>query len=185
MRKVALACLCLALTSSPAEAAPHRSLFARPARPGRPPTMPRVLPLDRSVCGDEAVGCYNAEENVMWGSQRGFAYEHELGHAVAFQTLSDAEISSWMNSIAPIAASIEPDAGWMGYDDGGAYIFGGVEVFADAYASCRLGLLPVKKVLADGSLIERWDSGYGYDPGSNSRQRRICARIARWVRSPR
>lgn len=157
-----------------------------PERPPLPPAVPTVSAGDVTVCGWGASACYDSAFNVIYVVDylTRFSRAHETGHAADHQTMSDAERASFMNSVVPKVAELEPDAGWWGYDEDGAYFYGGAEIFADAYATCRLRLLPGGVRKANGALVGSWSTGYGYNPETNARQRRVCARISRWVRTP-
>lgn len=180
-----VALLALGFLGLGATAQAHVS-YKRPVRPPLPPAAPSYGTDDGSICGQDTNGCYDATSNrVLFVHPNRWTRQHELGHVADAQAMSDAERSEFLRLVVGGLGHIEADAGWWGYDDQDAYIFGAAEVFADAYASCRLGRLPQPRPNAHGIIVGSWPGSYGYDPDTNARQRRICARIARWVKSPR
>ena len=159
--------------------------YRPPVRPPLPPSIPAFGVDDGSVCGEDANGCYDATTNrVLLVHPTRWTRQHELGHIADAQAMSDEERSSFLK-LMPLVGHIEPDAGWEGYDEDDAYFYGAAEVFADAYASCRLRRLPRPRPDRHGVIVGSWEGSYGYDPDTNARQRRICARISRWIKSPR
>jgi hypothetical protein len=165
-------------------ASAHATSFATPERP--PVVSVPIIhdaALTRQACDTtEAAGCFDGS-TVYLATRSRWTREHELAHATAALRMSDAEQSEWTREVRHGLGEIEADAGWNGYDCDGAYCFGSAEVFADAAASCRLGLLPAPRP-HHGRVVGRWPGGYGYSPDSNAEQRRVCARISRWLRSP-
>lgn len=202
-----VACLLAAVVACLLAAAPAAATTMARVSHGyaqKPTTRPYQLPIRPQApavafaaataedCGGEvasglAVACYDPQTNTVYlGSEAGeWTRQHEMGHAADALYLSDEERSSFLK-LMPVIGDIEPDAGWWGYDeptpDGpDLMIFGGAEIFADAYASCRLRLLPQPRPNRHGVIVGSWPSNYGYHPDTNNRQRRVCARIARWV----
>ena len=166
--------------------------FERPAKPALPdaPVLWLSSAETKRKCGDGANGCSDGVR--VYVNTRGeyprWTLAHELGHVADAKSMSDAERSSF-SQLPWVRHSVAPDAGWWGYDepDGHGhsdYFYGYAEVFADAFASCRFGELPEIKPSEYGTVSESF-GGYGYDPGTNNRARRACARIARWVSTPR
>lgn len=148
-----------------------------------PPVQPPapVVPIVRDAsCGD-ALGCFDGTTIHLSADARRWTLEHERGHVMDAERLTDAQRAAF-SSLPWVRRSVEPDAGWYGYDESGAYFYGYAEVFADAYATCRLRRLPQPRP-RHGVIVGKGDrmGTYGYDPGTNNRQRRTCRRIARWL----
>lgn len=163
------------------------SRYRLPERPPSPPVAPSVRYDVAAYCDAvDALACYDVGTNTIATKRRsGWSWRHELGHAAAAQTLDDAERAEFTRLVYALPlAEIEPDAGWWGYLDDGAYFFGAQEVFADAYASCWFRKLPSPRPDRHGVIVGSWPGSYGYDPNTNARQRRVCARLARWLRTP-
>lgn len=180
---LAAALILLALTAGGALASERYRL---PERPPPPLIAPSVRHDVAAFCGPGAAACYDPVTNTIAAKRRGgWSWRHELGHAAAAQMLDGAEVAEFTRLVYALPlATIEPDAGWSGYDEDGAYMFGAQEVFADAYASCWFRLLPRPRPNRHGVVVGSWPGSYNYDPETNARQRRVCARIARWLRTP-
>jgi hypothetical protein len=163
MRRIAtvaplVAAVVLTLAAS-ANAAAHVQL---PVRPPLPTPMPQII---RGACpglpdaagcnvpiGDEdATGRVYATGAVFTTGYR-FTTMHELGHAFDATRMDDGE--RYTDEQGRLIQSPDSLA----------------EIFADAYANCRL-----RRVVAPGHL---WEAGYGYFPTARQ-HRQVCKLIAR------
>lgn len=179
----AVVVLASCFNAAPAHAISYRPPV-RPSLPTAAVTHGTVAEITVACGSEDALGCSDGE-HVWLGPDAGrWTRAHEFGHVADAQAMSDQERAAFLK-LMPLVGHIEPDAGWWGYDEDGAYFYGAAEVFADAYASCRLERLPQPRPNRQGVIVGTWEGSYGYDPDTNGRQRRICARIARWVKSPR
>jgi hypothetical protein len=180
MRRIAtvaplVAAVVLTLAAS-ANAAAHVQL---PVRPPLPTPMPQII---RGACpglpdaagcnvpiGDEdATGRVYATGAVFTTGYR-FTTMHELGHAFDATRMDDGERARFGTLVD------HPDEFWSSTytDEQGRLIQSPdslAEIFADAYANCRL-----RRVVAPGHL---WEAGYGYFPTARQ-HRQVCKLIAR------
>jgi hypothetical protein len=96
-----------------------------------------------------------------------FMLWHERAHLFDAQVLTD-EDRAWFTRL------LKMDGPW---DQGtGTGTRGPSEVFADAYAACALGRVPVARKRG-GMMIKQWTTSYGWDPGMR-RHVRVCNAIA-------
>lgn len=169
MLRVLLAALVLALAAPiPASAATSRHLLAAVAIPSVPVTVHNAsCPFDLGV----NTGCYLRTTNEMWIPDRGdrATYWHEMGHAVDAQLLTDGARNAfkclpamWMDHGTDKSACTAPWAGDV------------AEMFADAYADCRMRLMPS----GDSYFL----MGHGYWPDTDRRHLNACRFIARATR---
>jgi hypothetical protein len=144
--------------------------------------LPRPLPaIVHGHCpgiseNDMTEGCYDDTANTLYvdrGVDR-FGINHELGHAYdedymdaterqRFATLVGAPRDAWN------ATTVTPDGYLVQSDDAVS------ELFADAYAACRLRMLPM--------IGHDWVLVYGYMPRA-PRHVKICGLIARAALTP-
>lgn len=98
-----------------------------------------------------------------------FAREHEFGHIFDAQALTAADRSRFIGLLRlPVATP------WnSGTAEDCALRACPSELFADAYATCRLGMRPERH--KDGS--SGWVIAYGYHP-KPKQHRRICSTMA-------
>jgi hypothetical protein len=145
---------------------------ASAARPPLPPETPRIVP---SACPGLAVaGCYDWLTNTIYSAGLNqYGLTHELGHAYDAQVLDDGERASFGQRIG------RPHMPWEStyLPDGQSDVVGLEELFADAYASCRLGWMPRRH----GRYAWTYTHAYNYEPHSNAQQRHTCAAISRWA----
>jgi hypothetical protein len=121
------------------------------------------------ICPDDSLstGCYYAHSNDLWieDPTDRVTFSHEMGHAFDAQRLDDGERHRF--SCLPAAqppVEGDPDLCGARWDENVA------EVFADAYANCRLRFRA-------GSV--RFLYGNGYEPSTTRRHRNACRFIAR------
>lgn len=150
--------------------------------PVKPPLPPKPVPIH--YVGDEGIikycgagvaliaGCYDGTSIWVVKHADSFTVAHEIGHAYDDQVMSWPERYEFARLIGrPLTHALD----WWVYKPK----FFQAELFADAYATCRLQMLPnsysTNKVSYGG-----WITSYGYYPYSNDFQRRICRAIKRW-----
>lgn len=132
------------------------------ARNGIP--SPKVTVLAES-CPDGSGGpCANQESRTIYlpTGTSSFAREHELGHIFDVQYLSEGERNRFQ-TLAKIKGEWNPGTGATA-----AGMRSPAERFADAYAACRLGLVPGAN----------WTVGYGYNP-TRKQHRAVCGFLRR------
>jgi hypothetical protein len=162
----------------------HAQAAPRVSRPRLPDPMPQIIAGACPGLEDEAVGCHigigiadvygheYAHGAVFVDGYR-FTTYHELGHAFN-DTMMDAGERNRFASLLD-----RPDEAWSAtyIDEQGRLIQDPRsldEVFADAYANCRMG-----RVVASGHV---WEAGYDYYP--TAREHRLaCRMLARAGRS--
>jgi hypothetical protein len=134
------------------------------------PVIPAVpVNLHIGACPDIPLSseCYYAHTNDLWleDSEDRVSYWHGMGHAFDTQRLDDGERHrfSCLPAARP-AIETDPDACGARWDEQA------IEIFADAYANCRLRF-------RFGSV--RFLYGNGYEPSTARRHRNACRFIAR------
>lgn len=158
---------------------PHR----RVAMPPLPIPMPQIINAPCPGLEGEVAGC---EIGVGEADQHGTVYPtgavfttgdrfttaHELGHAFD-ETLMDAAERERFSEMVWREDEVWSDTYTT---DAGALVQSPdslAEVFADAYANCRLN-----HVVGPGHL---WEAGYDYYP-TPRQHRRVCRAMVRWGR---
>jgi hypothetical protein len=119
-------------------------------------------------CPDTGGTCANTATATVYLDDRSdqFARQHELGHLADDQLLDDAERSA----LTPLLGAQGAWHQLIGAECGqGSHCPD--ERFADAYATCRLGLTPDRG---------HWEDSYGYAPRNDRAQARTCAAI-KWA----
>lgn len=173
------------------------ALAATPAaagvpRPVRPPLPSPLPPIERMADDDplagDAAGYWDGQVVRIADLHWRFGLAHELGHVFDERSLDAGE----RQRFATLQAQTYDEHGRADGTDGSEDLpwltlaenpdgtvtssYGDLgEVFADAYANCRLG-----RVVASGHL---WETGYGYDPAPQQ-HRAICKLIARAAGTP-
>jgi hypothetical protein len=110
-----------------------------------------------------------------------YTRQHELGHLVDWQRLDDVERAILQ---PPLGAPAEvPWVNGTGVACAGRLCPN--ERFADAYATCRLGMWPQVHRTRGGLVVGAWESYYGYAPETNYAQRRNCGLIRQFLSSDR
>lgn len=157
VRGLAIAALLLAAT--PASGAMH-------GIPG-----PLQITIVRGPCPDEpqALGCAHAADATVYVDTRDrFIVQHEIGHLFDAQRLDDRERGALAHLLHARAPWNAPSLDGFG-DDSPAPAR---ELFADAYAACRLGLDPERG---------EWSTSYDWYPRTSGQQRHVCAVITRFA----
>jgi hypothetical protein len=176
MRPILLA---IALVVAVTFAAPASGHVRRVQRPPLPAPMPRIVAApcpgleDAAGClipagVTDATGRPYATAAVFTTGDR-FTTAHELGHAYDAAMMDDMERHAFSHILGRLdeywsSTYTDEDGRVLQYPDSLA------EVFADAYANCRLG-----HVVAPGHA---WEAGYNYYPTARE-NRRICGLITR------
>lgn len=128
-----------------------------------------AVTIHHGTCPDDAqsTGCYYASSNEIWVEDPGdqVTYWHEMGHAFDAQRLDDGERHrfSCLPAARPDILS-DPDPCGARWDESV------IEIFADAYANCRLQF----RFRSDEFMF-----GNGYEPSTLRRHRNACRFIAR------
>lgn len=141
------------------------------------PPLPPQATVTYSSCPDGLAGaCSDVAAATIYldGDYSRFALEHERGHLFDAQLLDVGE----RNAIMRVMGLIGP------WEQGTALSCRErrcpSEIFADAYATCRMGWT-AKPTRFRGGYRLVWTVGYGWQPGPK-RQRRTCAIITRAAR---
>jgi len=142
------------------------------------PSPPHVK-VAYAPCPDTGEGTCSSTDTVYLTTRDRYTRQHELGHLAAWQLLDDAE----QNAMEPLLGVSKPTL----WNNGtGEDCYGRKcpsELFADAYASCRLGMLPEGR-RRDGVIVGSWETAYGYWPETNASQRRTCRAMRRYLATP-
>jgi hypothetical protein len=182
---IALALGLATIGASPALAGTtHRTSRARTYKVARPPLpnpMPRII---RGPCPglDEAAGCFipagDADytgtpwpTGAVFTDGYRFTTAHELGHAFDATMMDAGERQRFIH----LTRMFPGDVAWNStyVDEEGRLLDTGnspAEVFADAYASCRIG-----QIIAEG---HEWTTSTGYMPTAHI-ERMVCRMIVR------
>jgi hypothetical protein len=166
MRYLVLAVALLAL-AAPAAAAPLHGLRTPPYVTVVHASCPDAPLDDPADCADTT----SAIVYLMSGAGA-FARQHELGHLYDAQFLDDTEraaITPLLGAGGPWDQGTGDDCGPRGCPS---------EKFADAYATCRLGLWPLPR----HGVSTGWEMHYDYAPSTNKRQTRVCSAIRAMAR---
>lgn len=133
-----------------------------------PAVSVRVIDRDCPQYGDGSrVSCvYRAKPNRIFTSQREpYVFLHELGHVYDFTKT----MKPWQRRAFRVIMRYYSRP-WLSTDK----MIGAGERFADAYASCALGLVPLKDGITETSWII---GGYGYNT-TVEQHRQVCKLIA-------
>jgi hypothetical protein len=168
------------LMATPADA--HSPRAYKVARPRLPNPMPQIIRGPCPGMGDEAEGCFVAAGEADYTGTpwpRGavftdgyrFTTAHELGHAFDATMMDAGERERFVR----LTGMFADDEYWAStyIDDEGRLLDVGespAEVFADAYASCRIG-----QIIASG---HEWTTSTGYQPTAHV-EREVCGMIMR------
>lgn len=178
----------LAMSAAPALAA-HAAASQRRApksytvtRPALPNPMPQVIHGACPGMGDDAAGCFVAAgeadytgrpwpTGAVFTDGDKFTKEHELGHAFDATMMDAGERERFVRLTGMFAddelwVSIYVDENDRVIDTGNSP----AEIFADAYASCRIGQIIAPRY--------EWTTSTGYMPTART-EREICGMIAR------
>jgi hypothetical protein len=180
MRTLLIGMVLAVLMATPAEA--HPAWTYKVARPPPPNPMPQIV---RGACpgmGDDAEGCFVAAgeadytgtpwpTGAVFTDGYRFTRAHELGHAFDATMMDAGERERFVR----LAGLFADDELWAStyVDEQGRLLDVGespAEVFADAYASCRIG-----QIIAPG---HQWETSTGYQPTAHV-ERVICGMITR------
>jgi hypothetical protein len=156
MKATSLALMIAALLAFPALA--QAKAFQGVPSPSRVHVVYAPCPDIGGTCADTASAIIYLDDPTDR-----FARQHELGHLADSQLLDDAERSE----LTPLlgAHGVWQQLTGVACGDGSSCPS---ERFADAYATCRLGMRP-----SGGG----WEDAYGYAPRSDHTQARVCATI--------
>jgi hypothetical protein len=148
-----------------------------------PPTMPTIVAQD--CPGTSHAGCADLDHMIAYvtAARPRFAVNHEIGHFADAETMDPGEQNRWMTLVHA------PQRAWWASSalpDGTTVISRGApgEQFADAYATCRLDMMPEGTRRRDGTVTGSWASSTTYTPRTNANQRRNCAFIRRAMSTP-
>jgi hypothetical protein len=135
-------------------------LFPSPVPVFRVPSPPQYV-IIRVACPDGIGGSCAFHDGRVYLARGAsdFAYWHELGHVFDAELLTDGDRRWFMGRLSRRTT-------WWSHGPGDPSPF---ELFADAYATCALGLTPARGA---------WVDAYGYRPGPK-RHRQICSAIGR------
>lgn len=150
MHRSLLLALAIALSSA-------TSAQARPLdRPPLPSPMPLIV-AGTCPADPDAGGCYYSATHTLYhrGGNR-FALAHELGHAFDTVELDERERTRFAGLMGQGGATQ-----WLSTSEHARDSLS--EIFADAYATCRLGM----------TATGRWTTSTTYSP-SPEQQRRVC-----------
>lgn len=133
--------------------------------------------------------CTDPDAHVIYapiGLDR-FSLAHEKGHLFDAEVLTDHDRAVLMARMGlrpgPWTTSkviTDPTTGLSVLEERGGYNCTPQkcpnELFADAYASCRLHMMPVRRDHR-GRLVYSWQSAYGWTPKTNATERGVCRTI--------